>query len=119
MKIAYTMMVLAAAFVARAEINVVPYPSSVVEKPGVFKCPAGKELRKVVRFSKDASIPHEGYRLSVTANGINVAASDKAGAFYALKTLEQLKDATSASLPCCEIEDAPRYSWRAGLGAGC
>ena len=70
MRKAYLTIVLAAAFAAQAEIDVVPYPSAVVEKAGVFKCPAGKNLQKVVRFSKDASIPREGYRLSVTANGI-------------------------------------------------
>ena len=114
MRKAYLTIVLAAAFAAQAEIDVVPYPSAVVEKAGVFKCPAGKNLQKVVRFSKDASIPREGYRLSVTANGIKVAASAKAGAFYALQTLEQLKKSEKGKtvIPCVEIEDSPRYSWR-------
>ena len=97
------------ALAAQAEINVVPYPTSVTENPGAFKCPADKELKDVVKFSKDASIPKEGYRLSVTESGIEVASSDKAGEFYALQTLDQLK---GASIPCVEIVDAPRFKWR-------
>jgi len=105
----------AIALAAHAEINVVPYPTSVVEKPGSFKCPARRSFKDVVKFSKDASIPKEGYRLSVTPSGIRVAASDKVGAFYALQTLEQLggprfvaasdgtKPVPPASIPCVEI----------------
>ena len=97
-----------------AEICVLPYPTKVVEKKGEFKVPSSKKLTACVRFSKNASLPKEGYTLSVTASGIKVASSDKAGAFYALKTLEQLAKTTNRKtvVPCVEIEDFPRYSWR-------
>ena len=117
MRGASVLAVLAAAFVAQAEVGVVPYPTSVAERPGSFKCPAGKELKQLVKFSMDASVPSEGYKLSVTADGIKVASSDDAGAFYALKTLDQLAkgEAGETLVPCVEIEDAPRYSWRGML----
>ena len=97
-----------------AEICVLPYPTKVVEKKGEFKVPSSKKLTACVRFSKNASLPKEGYTLSVTASGIKVASSDKAGAFYALKTLEQIAKTTNGKtvVPCVEIEDFPRYSWR-------
>lgn len=97
-----------------AAVDIVPYPSKVEERPGAFRLPASKPLASAVKFSKDASIPREGYRLSVTANGIKAAASDKAGAFYALKTLDQLakSEKGKTSVPCVEIEDSPRYPWR-------
>ncbi len=117
---AVALVVQAAAFAARAEIDVVPYPSSVVEKPGAFKCSSGKELSKVVKFSKDAKVPKEGYRLSVSTTGIKVAASDKAGAFYALKTLDQLAKSENGktTVPCVEIEDAPRRNPARGASQG-
>lgn len=50
-----------------AEICVLPYPTKVVEKKGEFKVPSSKKLTACVRFSKNASLPKEGYTLSVTA----------------------------------------------------
>lgn len=118
--LAVALVVQAAAFAARAEIDVVPYPASVVEKSGAFKCPASKKLQKLVKFSKDATIPKEGYRLSEAADGIKVAASDKAGAFYALQTLDQLakSEKGKTSVPCVEIEDAPRRNPARGASQG-
>lgn len=76
-------VVLAAALlpsaVVRSEINVVPRPAKVVEKSGVFKLPVAKNLVDVVEFKRVASVPKEGYVLSVSAGGIKVAASDRAG----------------------------------------
>jgi len=59
----------------------------------------------------------EGYRLSVTAQGVTVEASEPAGRFYALVTLQQLLPAHSSALEVVSvatgvINDAPRYPWR-------
>ncbi len=62
-------------------------------------------------------LPKEGYRLSVKTGGVRVEAATTAGLFYGVQTLRQLwpagaKDAGSLELPCVEIEDEPRFSWR-------
>ena len=73
-------------------------------------------------FTVDADIPHEAYALSVTKNGIKVKASGLNGFNYAIQTIKQMLPAeiygkTAAegkgwSLPCVEIKDKPRFSYR-------
>lgn len=90
-----------------AALSLVPQPVQVVEKSGF----APKNA--VVRHTVDAAVPAEGYRLSVTGDGIVIASSDAAGRFYAEKTLGQL--ACAEGYPCVEISDAPAYPWRGVL----
>ena len=89
-------------------VALVPQPQKVTEL-------GGETANMAVTRVTDAALPAEGYRLKVTPDGVTVASSDAAGAFYAEQTLEQLrvkgKDG-KASLPLVEIEDAPRYRWR-------
>ena len=60
-----------------------------------------------------ASIPPEGYELSITTNAVTIRHSDDAGLFYAKATLAQLRaNATDATIPCLEIKDAPAFRWR-------
>ena len=69
------------------------------------------------------SLPAEGYQLKVTKEKVSISASQGAGFFYALQTLKQLlphnvmagvknPSIESWSIPCVEIEDAPRFGWR-------
>ena len=58
----------------------------------------------------DKTIPPEGYRLSVKAEGVTISSSSAAGEFYARQTLLQLAD--GKKYPCVEIADAPAYRWR-------
>ena len=109
----------AAAFSAMAEINVIPRPNKVVEKQGEYKIASGDfaAVVKSAAFTKDPSIPAEGYRLSVAPEGICIAASDEAGRFYAEQTLKQLGSRCGGqkgelTFPCVEIEDSPRFKWR-------
>ena len=89
-----------------AAINVIPMPNKVVEKEGSFRYEG--DVAKVMSYAKDASIPAEGYKLVVNADGITVSSSDDAGRFYAIQTLKQLGN----PVPCVDIEDAPRFKWR-------
>ncbi len=60
------------------------------------------------------SLPKEGYRLEITTEGIDITASDNAGAYYALQTLRQLiemKD-NQPYIHLCNIEDAPQHHVR-------
>ena len=98
-----------------AALALVPQPQKVVEKGGTTDKVAVTEAR-------DASVPAEGYRLTVGADGVKIASSDAAGAFYARQTLKQLerrgKDG-KVTLPCVEIEDAPQFGWRGMLIDDC
>ena len=87
-----------------ASIVLVPQPTRLVEGTGSY--PTGA----IVRAVADATVPAEGYRLSVRPDGIVIASSDAAGRFYAEQTLEQLRDGDAYS--CVEIEDAPAFRWR-------
>lgn len=65
-----------------------------------------------VSIQSDPAQPSEGYRLTVTAGEIIVAASDRAGIFYAAVTLRHLQITHDNLIPCGQITDAPRFSWR-------
>jgi len=82
----------------------------------------GKPLAKAINLDVDKDLGAEAYRLSVGGNGIRIAASARAGFFYALQTLRQLMPAAIYApqpdrqavwqVPCVEIEDAPLLSHR-------
>ena len=65
----------------------------------------------------------EGYRLSVTPQQVTISAPKPAGLFYGVQSLRQLlppaifREASVVqgvewTIPCVEIEDAPRFAWR-------
>ncbi|WP_431778281.1 family 20 glycosylhydrolase [Microbacterium aurantiacum] len=70
--------------------------------------------RPGIRIDITADGDPEGYRLSMDDGGVHVRAHDAAGAFYAVRTLEQLLRADGAGwvLPAAEIDDAPRFAYR-------
>ena len=113
-------------------INVIPAPLSVKEKEGFVSCGNklnvsgdfpeaakfvasylgngnGGEGVKLI-FKKQDGIAEEGYSLKVGKNDIVIFASTEKGAFYAIATLAQIIDGNK--IPCCEIEDKPRYAFR-------
>ena len=73
-------------------------------------------------FIVDNSLEKEGYRLKVGKKGVEVRASGLNGFVYAVQTLKQMLPVeiygkTAAAdkvwnLPCCEINDAPRFGYR-------
>lgn len=54
----------------------------------------------------------QGYRMDITAEGINVSATDAAGALYAVMTLRQLARQYGNQLPLLHIEDYPDFPAR-------
>jgi hexosaminidase len=61
----------------------------------------------------------EGYALRISASEVRLRAARPAGLFYGVQTLRQLlldrldgRGRPLLSLPCLEIVDRPRYSWR-------
>lgn len=74
-------------------------------------------------MTKDATLAHEAYKLTVTEAGINIAAADSTGFFYAIQTLKQLmphaiynRSGASTAIdwivPCVEIADQPQLGHR-------
>lgn len=75
-----------------------------------------------IRFTTTEGMPKEGYRLSVTTDGITLTASQPNGFYYGIQTIYQLLPPAiygnepakheDWSLPAVEIEDAPRFPYR-------
>ena len=82
----------------------VPYPASLKPTGGVSRAKEAVE-------ETDGTLGPEAYRLSITADGIRIVSATPAGAFYARKTLGQLRR-PDGTYPCVEIEDAPKFAWR-------
>lgn len=71
----------------------------------------------------EADLGEEGYSLSVAEKVIRIKANSAAGVFYGIQTLRQLLpveiessvqsvDRKKWSIPCLQIKDMPRYSYR-------
>lgn len=122
-------------------LKLIPYPSGAVEEySGVCRIPeaVGAELGGFDRWVVNAfenrlslqvggsgswltlcrspELPEEGYRLTIRESGIRVEASAEAGVVWALTTAANL--VSGGVLPCCSIEDAPRYAHR-GVNLDC
>ncbi|MCM4151324.1 glycoside hydrolase family 20 [Arenibacter sp. N53] len=73
--------------------------------------------KATLTYEIDANLdtPAEGYTLAIADKQINIIGKDKAGLFYAFKTLEQLvvdaKD-QKANLPLCQLKDFPLLAYR-------
>ena len=73
-------------------------------------------------FRFEPAIEKEAYRLTISRKAVVVEASSLNGAVYAIQTIKQMLPVeifgnTAApeadwSLPCCIIDDAPRFSYR-------
>ncbi len=69
------------------------------------------DFRLVLR--RDPALPEESYRLTVTENAVTVAASAERGVVWALTTAANLCE--RGTLPCCIVEDGPRFPHRGVL----
>lgn len=67
----------------------------------------------VVFLRREDMLPAEAYRLSVQPESITVNAQSEQGVIWALTTAVHLL--RNGRLPCCEIEDRPRYPHRGVL----
>ncbi len=81
-------------------------------------CTASQDKAPVIRLRLDpelAALGEEGYRLSVTREGVTLSAAGRAGLFYGVQTLAQLAGGSKEGVPCAEIEDYPRFAWRGAM----
>ncbi len=79
------------------------------------------EANANVHVSLNASLPREGYTLTVNAEGVKVAAAHPDGLFYAFQTIKKLLPTNvmagvartgSYALPYVDIADEPRFEYR-------
>ncbi|MEC5147109.1 family 20 glycosylhydrolase [Chitinophaga sp. 212800010-3] len=79
-----------------------------------------KQGTAIINLSYDASIAAEGYKLKTGPEGVTIAASTNAGAFYAIQSLKTMiaPNAWAAvqktlTIPGVDISDEPRFGYRA------
>ena len=80
---------------------------------------AVKPLKHAINVIQDESLADEEYRLNVDASGIEIAAKEPAGVFYALQTLRQMlpvaaftEQGARVEIPACQISDKPYFAYR-------
>lgn len=79
-------------------------------------------IQLLLNKNADTTLGKEGYKLSVTPQGITISANQPAGLFYGVQTLVQLMPQeiesdtvvhrSSWTIPAVEITDYPRFGWR-------
>jgi len=92
-------------------IILLPQPRQLVRHGGAFAI-TGDVFARVRRVTVTSGGRPQGYHLSITPDGMTIAASDPAGNFYAEQTLGQLLRQFPVALPCVEIEDHPDFPAR-------
>ena len=105
------------------KISFEPVPEeklAIIPAPQKMSVTGGEcHLKGAPKIEKVASIPPEGYELSITKGGVTIRCSDDAGAFYARMTLAQIEKVDPKTkqkiYPCVEIVDAPKFKWRGVL----
>ena len=90
---------------------------AIIPAPQKISVTGGEcRLAGEVKVEKVASIPAEGYEVSISQDGVAIRCSDDAGAFYARMTLAQIESVAPGTnqktYPCVEIADAPKFRWR-------
>lgn len=105
------------AFVAIDSYALIPRPQKILRRGGTFATLGNtvEEAAKSATFERDVTIESEGYAISIASQGITVRSSDERGAFYAIKTLEQLGRISkkgTVTFPTVEIDDWPAFRWR-------
>ncbi len=85
-------------------------PLSCAPCPFMGQFPLKASESPLLSFETDASIPAEGYRLTVTSEKLVIASADDHGAYYGVQTLFQLL--REGEIPCGVYEDAPRFKYR-------
>ena len=83
-----------------------PTPRRITRTPGTLRSTSHQHIT-------DPAIKHEqGYRLTISADGIQIASRNPVGHFYATQTLKQLHRQFPDCVPCMEIEDWPDFPAR-------
>ena len=97
-----------------------PATGYALEVVGEGRGPGAIVLRRSGRLT--GRLGREGYRLTVQPEGVVIEGAEAAGVYWGCQTLRQLLPAEiyrparvegmAWAMPCVEIEDCPRFSWR-------
>ncbi len=72
----------------------------------------GEKADIALSLDKGGNLGKEGYRLTVTPEGIAIAASTRTGQYWGTRTLLQLLRQNASEVPCGVAVDFPRYPVR-------
>jgi len=95
-------------------------PDSIVNEARLFAEQYSKERGTKTKLAKRkgtialeqrSGMPAEGYRLVITPSGATLTATTTAGFFYGFQSILKMV-ADDGSLPCCTIDDAPKWGYR-------
>ena len=86
-------------------MNLLPRPRRIELAPQTV--PAGAP-----RVARTTSLPAQGYRLAISAEGVTIDAADDAGEWYGRATLDQLARLHGGRLPVGRVEDWPDLAVR-------
>lgn len=83
----------------------------ITASPAVTK----KSLGLTISLDETADIKPQGYEMEIRPDGIEILASDPAGAFYGACTLAQIRRLVGDNIPCVSIKDWPDYPVRGAM----
>lgn len=92
----------------QARAALIPYPRHARWHQGSYQ---GSKITETIRPQPFSQSP-EAYSLTVTEEGIDIAANSNRGLVYGNTTLEQLWDEQAQAYPLVAIQDYPAYSVR-------
>lgn len=89
----------------------IPPKKTTIQK-GFYR-PADKFGPAALEVRRDKTIKNsEGYKIKITASGVQISANTDAGAFYAVVTIRDLMKIYGRKLPLCKITDEPDFKRR-------
>ena len=65
-----------------------------------------------IKIKTQEFIEESSYEIVITSDVVEISAGDEAGVYYALISLMQLTQNYHQLVPCGNIKDKPRFSWR-------
>ena len=94
-------------------MNLLPAPRLLQKRPGSFYLPEQNQKSSIrVLHSKAAPDHPEGYTLTISARGVEIAFRDPGGRRAGEATLRQLQREYGCRLPCLKIRDWPDFPRR-------
>ncbi|PAW93892.1 beta-hexosaminidase [Mucilaginibacter sp. MD40] len=110
----------------RIDVSAGKFANEVVQLNELIQRGLGTKLKlgkgaKTIKLNLDASLPAEGYKLTITPLNVAISAATSAGMFRAVETIRQLLPVglqsktghlKALTLPALNITDKPEYAWR-------
>jgi hypothetical protein len=91
---------------ALATPSLIPLPRQIAQQKGAFAYSGDLSAALAqVKYEQDATVPAEGYRLTITTNDITIVSSDDAGKYYGGSAVDNQAffDATGKALPSLDV----------------